>query len=134
MGRRVCGVLIAATDTVPWLTGLLLGLAMIAIAVTIIVVNNGAATGRIGPNPGFGIRTSATRSSKEAWRAAHQAAGPIMQFAAMVSLMTGIVVLFLRSSPNLFWGMLLVGAALLAILSIFGAVIADRAAKRVGDA
>lgn len=127
-------MILAADDTVPWLLGLLLGLAMIGAAVTIIVVNNGASSGRTGPNRGIGIRTAATRSSPEAWRAAHRAAAPIMQFAAMVSLVTGVVVLFLRSSPSLFWGVLLVGAVLLAVLSVVGAIVADRAARRVRDA
>ena len=61
--RRVVAVILAADDTVPWILGLLLGLVMIGAAVTIIVVNNGASNGRIGPNPGMGIRTAATRSS-----------------------------------------------------------------------
>ena len=126
-------VLIAADDTVPWLLGLVLGLGMIAAAVAIIVVNNGAASGRIGPNPGMGIRTAATRSSAEAWQAAHSAAAPVMQFAAVVSLATGVLVLFLRSSPDLFWGALLVGAFLLAVLSVIGAVVGDRAARSVRD-
>ena len=127
-------VLIAADDTVSWLLGLVLGLAMIAAAVAIIVINNGAASGRIGPNPGMGIRTAATRSSEEAWQAAHSAAGPVMQLAAVVSLATGVLVLFLRSSPDLFYGALLVGALLLAVLSVVGAVVGDRAAKAVRDA
>ena len=123
----------AADDTVPWILGLLLGLSMIGAAIAIIVVNNWAASGRIGPNPGMGIRTPATRSSPEAWHAARRAAMPIMQFAAMVSLATGVVVLFLRSSPILFWGVLLVGATLLASLSVVGAIVAERAAKSIRD-
>ena len=106
---------------------------MIGAAIAIIVVNNGASNGRIGPNPGMGIRTTATRSSPEAWQAAHRAAMPIMQFAAVVSLATGVVVLFLRSSPNLFWGVLLVGIVLLAALSVAGAIVGDRAAKAIRD-
>jgi len=125
--------MLAADETVSWLLGLLLGVAMIGAAIAIIVVNNGASNGRIGPNPGMGIRTAATRSSPEAWEAAHRAAMPIMQFAAVVSLATGVVVLFLRSSPTLFWGVLLVGVALLASLTVVGAILADRAAKRVRD-
>jgi len=126
-------VILAADDTIPWMLGLLLGVVMIGAAIAIIVVNNGASNGRIGPNPGMGIRTTATRSSPEAWQAAHRAAMPIMQFAAIVSLATGVVVLFLRSSPNLFWGVLLVGVALLTALSVTGAIVADRAAKAIRD-
>lgn len=126
-------MILAADDTVPWILGLLLGASMIGAAVAIVVVNNRASTGRIGPNPGMGIRTAATRSSLEAWQAAHRAAMPVMQFAAIVSMATGVVVLFLRSSPILFWGVLLVGAALLAALSVIGAIVADRAAKRIRD-
>ena len=126
-------MILAADDTIPWIQGLLLGVAMIGAAIAIIVVNNGASSGRIGPNPGMGIRTTATRSSMEAWQAAHRAAMPIMQFAAMVSLATGVVVLFLRSSPTLFWGVLLVGVVLLASLSVVGAIVADRAAKGIRD-
>ena len=126
-------MILAADETVPWILGLLLGVLMIAAAVVIIVVNNQASSGRIGPNRGIGIRTTATRSSPEAWQAAHRRAMPIMQFAAMVSLATGVVVLFLRSSPTLFWGVLLVGAALLGALSVAGAIVADRAAKGVRD-
>jgi hypothetical protein len=58
---------------------------------------------------------------------------PVMQFAAMVSMATGVVVLFLRSSPILFWGVLLVSAALLAALSVLGAIVADRAARGIRD-
>ena len=126
-------MILAADDPVPWILGLLLGVVMIGAAIAIIVVNNGASNGRIGPNPGMGIRTTATRSSPEAWQAAHRAAMPIMQFAAIVSLATGVVVLFLRSSPTLFWGILLVGAALLAALSVAGAIVADRTAKGIRD-
>lgn len=126
-------MIFAADDTIPWISGLLLSVAMIAVAVAIIVVNNAASSGRIGPNPGIGIRTTATRSSADAWQAAHRAAMPVMQFAAMVSLVTGVVLLFLRSSPSLFWGVLLVGASLLGALSVAGAIVADRAAKGVRD-
>ena len=58
---------------------------------------------------------------------------PVMQFAAMVSMATGVVVLVLRSSPILFWGVLLVSAALLAALSVLGAIVADRAARGIRD-
>jgi hypothetical protein len=51
----------------------------------------------------------------------------------MVSMATGVVVLFLRSSPILFWGVLLVSAALLAALSVLGAIVADRAARGIRD-
>ena len=126
-------MILAADDPVPWILGLLLGVVMIGAAIAIIVVSNGASNGRIGPNPGMGIRTTATRSSPEAWQAAHQAAMPFMQFAAIVSLATGVVVLFLRSSPTLFWGVLLVGATLLTALSVAGAIVADRTAKGIQD-
>ena len=56
-----------------------------------------------------------------------------MQFAAMVSMATDVVMLFLRSSTSLFWGVLLVSAALLAALSVLGAIVADRAARGIRD-
>lgn len=126
-------MIFAADDTISWFLGLLIGVGMIGAAIAIIVVTNGAASGRIGPNPGTGIRTAATRSSLEAWQAAHRAAMPIMQFAAVLGMATGAVLLFLRSSPSLFWGVLFVGVALLAAFSVWAAIVADRAAKRVRD-
>lgn len=126
-------MLLAADDSVSFLTGLLLAAVLMVGGVALAVLNHAAATGRVGPNGGIGIRTSATRSSDEAWRAAHQAAKPWIQFAAMGGLASGALVLFLRSEPELFYGVLFVGVALIAGPGLVGAVVGHRAAVAIAD-
>jgi uncharacterized membrane protein len=124
-------VLLAADDSVPFLVAVFLGAAMIAAGVVIAVTTNRAIDGRLGPNRAAGIRTKATRASSEAWVAAHRAAKPWMQFASMIAVVTGFAVIALSSSSTALFTVLLVGAALMAIVAIIGAVFADREAKRV---
>ena len=53
--------MIAAADSVPFWVALLIGGLMIAAAIAIMVVVSRAASGALGPNRGFGIRTASTR-------------------------------------------------------------------------
>jgi len=121
----------AADDSVPFWTALLIGGAMIAAAVAMIVIGNMAATGRIGPNPGVGIRTKDTRRSEKAWQAAHVAAKPFVQFGAVVMIACGCVVFALSSEPAALYGIALVGVVLMAIAMLLGTVAANRAACAV---
>lgn len=124
-------MLIAADDAVPFWVALLLGASMIAAGIVIAVTTNRAIDGRLGPNRTAGIRTKATRASSEAWVAAHRAAKPWMQFASMIAVVTGFAVIALNSSTTALFTVLLVGAALMVVVTIVGAVFADREAKRV---
>ena len=118
--------MIAASDSVPFWVALLIGLAMIAAAVAIIVVTNRAANGALGPNAGFGIRTKATRSSPEAWQAAHRAAKPFAQFGAVVMIACGCVVFGLSTVPEALVAVALVGIGLMVVALLLGTVVAVR--------
>ena len=104
---------------------------MIAAAIAMIVVTNMAATGKIGPNPGVGIRTTDTRRSPEAWQAAHVAAKPFIQFGALALIACGCVVFALSSEPTALYGLALVGIVLMLIATLLGTVAANRAARSV---
>jgi uncharacterized membrane protein len=125
--------MIAAADSVPFWMALLIGGLMIAAAVAIMVVTSRAASGALGPNSGFGIRTASTRKSDEAWQAAHQAAKPFAQFGAVALLATGVVVFALSSEPAALFGVALVGIGLMVVAMLLGSVAAVRAAKAVDD-
>lgn len=123
--------IVLAADSVPFGVTLLISAAMIAGAIAIIVITNKAASGSIPPNRGIGIRTTATRSSPEAWQAAHRAARPFVQFGAIALFVSGGVVLALSTAPTALFGVAIVGTVLMAIALVAGAIVADRAAKEV---
>lgn len=106
--------MIAQEDPIGWTAALILmvtvTLVMVAVGWLVIVIAERAADGRLGSNGLAGIRTRATRSSDEAWRAAHQVA----------------------ERPTAIWSVAItVGGTLLLILSGFGAWKGHAAAKRV---
>ena len=121
--------MLAADDSSPFWTAFLIGAAMIAAAVLMIVVVNRAASGKTGPNPGTGIRTKDTRHSPEAWQAAHVAAKPFIQFGSVVMLACGCVVVALSSEPTALFGVALVGVVLMLVATLLGTVAANRAAR-----
>ena len=125
--------MIAAADSVPFWVALLIGGLMIAAAIAIMVVVSRAASGALGPNRGFGIRTASTRKSDEAWQAAHRAAKPFAQFGALVLFVTGVVVFALSSEPAALFGVALVGIGLMVVAMLLGTVAAVQAAKAVDD-
>lgn len=71
------------------LLGPTLGLLIIGGAV--LLVSMAGREGGIGRNRPIGIRTSATLASDAAWHAAHQAATPLMQKAAVVAATCALV-------------------------------------------
>lgn len=125
---------VLAADSVPFVLALFLGVVMIGSGVLIAVVNNRAADGRIGVDAAAGIRTKQTMASEEAWRAAHVAAKPWNQFAAMIAVVTGFAVIALSSSAPALFGVLLVGAALCLAVVVTAAIIGHRAARAVNEA
>ena len=126
-----CPVMLAADDSVSFALALFLGVVMIGSGVLIAVVNNRAADGRIGVNTVAGIRTKQTMASEEAWQAAHQAAKPWNQFGALMSIVTGFVVIGLSSSAVALFTVLFVGVALMLIAVVAGAVVGHRTAREV---
>lgn len=133
-------------DPIPW--GGALG---IAAGVGLVLVVSGAAMislarrtadGRIGPNGWTGVRTSATRSSDEAWHAAHRVAEVPTVRAGWSLVATGILGFVLAALVGwgdgeramLTWGITVgVGTTLLTGLVLKGAWDGHQAAKRVRD-
>lgn len=70
-------MMFAQQDGISWSTSWILmiacGAIMVGSGILLISVANRTADGRLGPNGWAGIRTAATRSSPEAWAAAHKA-------------------------------------------------------------
>lgn len=129
--RYRAGVL--AADSVPFALALFLGVVMIGTGVLIAVVNTRAADGRIGVNTAAGIRTKQTMAGEAAWRAAHVAAKPWNQFAAIIAVVTGFAVIALSSSAAALYGVLFTGLALSVAVVVAAAVVGHRAARAVND-
>lgn len=106
------------------------------------------ADGRIGPNRSAGIRTRTTRASEQAWTAAHQAAQRPLVIGGWLLAVTGGVALVVGGLAWLLaadgadeagsymsgWtAVLLVGVAAATVVLVWGAVVAQRAAKAVVD-
>lgn len=77
----------------------LVGVAMVGAGVLVVRIARRAAEGQLGPNVIAGIRTKATRSSPEAWAAAHAAGlslsvlgGWTMAVAGVAAPIVGLVV------------------------------------------
>lgn len=98
-------------------------------------IGRAAARGTLGPNQVAGMRTSATMSSPEAWRAGHRAAQGWTDVATVVGIVVAVVggVLGVAGSDGWAAGLILAAALVLLAGTIGGGVVAHRAAKAVRD-
>ena len=141
-------MLLAQEDQIGWTEALLVmigvGVLLVGAGLLIMSVARKAADGRLGPNALAGIRTRTTRSSAEAWQAAHQAglrptllAGWASIASGVIALIAGIIASSGGDDPNramLVWSItMLSGTALLVGLVIYGATKGQAAARQVRD-
>ena len=139
-------MLLAQEEQIGWTEALLVmivvGVLMAGAGVLIISIARRAADGRMGPNAVAGIRTRTTRSSPEAWQAAHQAglhttvlAGWASVAAAIIALIAGVIAGSGGDDPNramLVWAITIMsGAVLLVGLVVYGAMKGQAAAREV---
>ncbi|MDV6261949.1 SdpI family protein [Rhodococcoides yunnanense] len=86
------------------------------------------------PNSVIGIKTRATKSSREAWVAAHRVAYPYMMAGATHCLVSAVLItalLALDSMPDTAMSILSIALALGAgVILVTGGIKADREAKR----
>lgn len=100
------------------------------------LVGRGAASGSIDRNSAVGIRTKATQSSDEAWRAGHVAAAPWLSATAITAGGAGVVTLGLsiallatgRENPAVLVVPLISVLIVLGLL-VMSAVTANKAAR-----
>lgn len=115
--------------------GLLVSAVVLAVAALVTrLVTRAAAAGRLRPNQIAGMRTTATLSSPEAWRAGNLAAVGWTGGTSTVCLILALAAAVLgMAGVDVVWGMgfLGAGAAVLLCGAIGGAVAAHRAAKDV---
>ncbi len=73
------------------MTGIVYGVVLLVIGALGWFVARGLSRGKIGPNLVLGYSTKATRSSREAWFAAHKAVWPDMGATALLVLGAGVI-------------------------------------------
>lgn len=113
---------------------LLTGGLVLTATVVEVVIRQGA-RGDLGRNGVAGIRTRATRTSDQAWTAAHQTALPQISRAGWVSAPISVagVIITLIGGPSIIGTALSVGGfALYIVLLLAATLTADRAARAVG--
>jgi hypothetical protein len=121
--------------------GLISSIGLLVMAVVLHALEHQVATGTLERNGLVGIRTRATMTSDEAWRAGHSAANPRVRAAAYagygfaaVAIVSGIVLLALDADGWVLAVPLvtaLVGYAASLALLLLAAQAANRAARRV---
>lgn len=133
----------AQQETLTWTPALLVmaltGITLVVAGRVVISVARRTADGRLGRNGLAGIRTKATRSSDEAWHAAHTVGLVPTVLAGKVAMATGPVAmalgLALGRNPEramLFWGVVLgMGTVALTGLVVYGGWKGNLAAKEV---
>ena|GEM_PF-544322 len=138
--------MLAQQDPTSW-TGpvvimVLVGAMVILAGITIILIAERAAEGRLGPNRVAGIRTRATRSSDEAWVAAHRAGHKHTTWGGSALTLTApvaglVAFLFGGRDPGqtvAIWGVaILVGSMVSVALIVYGAWQGQQAAKAIPD-
>lgn len=115
--------------------GLLVG-AMLLVVGSFVVrgVVVAAAEGRLRSNALAGMRTTATRSSEEAWRAGHAAGRRAAEVTAVVSAVPAVaagVLAVVGGFTDVVGGLVLAGAGVLLAGVVASGVRADRAAREV---
>ena len=127
-------------EPLSWLAAVLImsgtGALLVASGFLVIGIAQRAADGRLGPNGWAGTRARTTRSSPEAWQAAHLAALPPSVLAGRMFIgcavlgMLGVVSGDPETSIAI-WGVVIgVGVLVATAVLLYGAWIAQQAAKR----
>lgn len=83
-------------------------------------------------NGDFGIRTKHTKSSDDAWEAAHKASLPLLVLTAWVALSLGLLTIVVSLISNMEWTLFVfvgVGYVVLISLTVFMTVRANEAAR-----
>lgn len=130
----------ATEEPISWIAAVLImlgvGSLLVASGFLVIGIAQRAADGRLGPNRWAGTRTRTTRSSPEAWQAAHLAALPPSILAGRVFIlsaafgMLGVVSGDPETSVAI-WGVVIgVGVLVATATLLYGAWIAQQTAKR----
>ncbi|WP_180357686.1 SdpI family protein [Streptomyces sp. NP160] len=119
-------------DSVPVWTVVLVGAVLLAAGGLVPYVVARAAAGGLGRNRWVGVRTPATLSGDEPWRAGHAAARPWAAAAGGLLALAGLGALLVGAttgSAGVFATVVVGGAALAAVVLVAGAVRADAAAR-----
>ncbi len=119
--------------------GLSFGIGLVLTGVVVQLVGRGAASGSIERNSVTGIRTKATQSSDDAWRAGHVAAAPWLSASAVIAGGSGVVTLMLaiallatgRENPAVL-AVPIVGVVVMLGLLVLSTVKANAAARATG--
>ena len=130
----------SSEDPLSWIATLALMLGIGALLAAsgwfVIEIARRAADGRLGPNVWAGTRTRATRSSPEAWKAAHLAALSPSVFSGRVFIASAVLGLFgiVSGDPETavaIWGIVIgVGVLVATAVLLYGAWLSQRTAKR----
>ncbi len=141
-------MILAQEEQISWTAALAVmigvGVLMVGAGLMIISIARRASDGRLGPNAIAGIRTRTTRSSPEAWLAAHQAGERMTVLAGWAGAASGVIALIAGliagsggDDPNramLVWTITLMsGSVLLVGLVVYGAIKGQAAARQVRD-
>jgi hypothetical protein len=105
---------------------------LILVAVVALVTTHCAASGKLNRNGIAGIRIPSTMASDDAWRAGHRAAIPIVWLTVPVALAGSAYIAMTNPGPRRAHDILLVLVAVLTLVLIAAAVVAGKAARRVG--
>lgn len=140
---RAPAVVVAQVDSISWVAAMatwgVIGLLLVVSGWLVIVVAERAADGRLRRNAWAGVRTRTTRSSDEAWSAAHRAAEPLTKAGGAIMIVSAPVAallgLTLGRNPDAAMGVwaagLIAGTMVAVALVIAGAVKGQRAAREV---
>lgn len=114
--------------------GIFLAFGLLFLSGILFSTTRSAASGRIPPNSGVGIRTKWTRSSQEAWVAGHRAALPTVLASSLICAATGIATLALSFGGASTTSVLTaagIGYTSVVLLCLLALKRANDAAKRV---
>lgn len=109
---------------------------LIAAAFGTTAIARAGADGRLSPNGAVGLRTGATRSSPQAWRAAHAAAITSLRYGAWGTLTLGLIAaVFVIANPssNTVQVLSAITAVPLLIAVIYGGITGHSTARRIRD-